>query len=100
MSYLRDAVALHDFLLSEYRDPLTDCPYDVGRFPGAVFQKRIPPSFAGFVDAEVQVLGDRGCVAKWAYVRGLGGRPRPRLFMALSVEGMKPRSIDDVRPTN
>ena len=36
--YLRDVVDLHDLLLREYRGPSSDCPYDVGRFPGAVFK--------------------------------------------------------------
>ena len=100
MSYLREGVGLHDLLLTEYRGPSIDCPYVVGRFPGAVFQNRIPPTFASFVDAEVQALVERGCVAKWADVRGPGGPPRPRLVMALSVEETKPRLIYDARPLN
>ena len=58
----------------------------MGRFPGAVFQNRIPPSFASFVDAEVQALVDRGFVLKYANVQGPGCPPWPRLVMALSVE--------------
>ncbi|CAM9718774.1 unnamed protein product [Laminaria digitata] len=100
VSYLRDGVNLHDFLHSEYQGPSTDCPYDTGRFPGEVFENRIPPTFTGFVDAEVQALVDRGCVAKWADVRGPGGPPRPRLVMALSVEETKPRLVYDARPLN
>ena len=61
VSYLRDSVGLQDLLLHEYRGPSLDCTYDVGRFPGSVFQNRIPPSFAGFVDAELQAIIDRGC---------------------------------------
>ena len=61
MSHLRDGVGLQDLLLHEYRGPSLVCPYDVGRFPGVVFQNHIPPSFAGFVDAELQAIIDRGC---------------------------------------
>ena len=53
VSYLRDGVGVQDLLLHEYRGPSLDCPCNVDRFPGAVFPNRIPPSFAGFVDAEV-----------------------------------------------
>ena len=68
VSYLRDGAGLHDLLLSEYRGPSINCPYDVGRFPGTVFLNRIPPSFASFVDTEGQALVDRRCVVKWADV--------------------------------
>ena len=61
VSYLRDGVGVQDLLLHEYRGPSLDCTLDVGRFPGSVFQNRIPPSFAGFVDAELQAIIDRGC---------------------------------------
>ena len=100
VSYLREDVGLQDLLLHEYRGPSVDCPYDVGRFPGAVFLNRIPPSFAGFVDAKVQALIDRGCVVKWSDVRGPEGPPRPPLVMALSVEETKPRLIYDERTLN
>ena len=86
VSYLREGVGLHDYLLREYRGPSIDSSYVVGRFPGAVFKNHIRPAYASFVDAEVQALVDRGCVAKWADVRGPGGPSRPRLVMALSVE--------------
>ena len=100
VSYLRDGVGLQDLLLHEYRGPSLDCPYDVVRFPGAVFQNRIPPSFAGFVGAAVQALIYLGCVVKWSDVHGPGGPPRPRLVMALSIEETKPRQIYDARPVN
>ena len=76
---LRDTlVGLQGSVLHEYRGPSLDCPYDVGRFPGEMFQNRIPPSFAGFVDPEVQALIDRGCVVKWSDVRGPAPPPRLR----------------------
>ena len=62
--YLRDAVGLHDLLLWEYRAPSIACPYDVARFPGAVFHNRIPQRFTRFVDDEIQALVDRGRVVK------------------------------------
>ena len=36
--YLRDGVDLHDLLRREYQGPSSACPYDVGGFPGAMFQ--------------------------------------------------------------
>ena len=57
--YSLDGVNLHDLLLREYRGPLSNCPYDVGRFPGAVFRTRIPPMFTGFVDDEGRALANR-----------------------------------------
>ena len=100
MSYLREGVGLQDLLLHECRGPFMDCPYYVGRFPGAVFQNCIPPSSASFVDAQVQAIIDRGYVVKWSDVRGPEGPPRPRLVMALSVNETKPRLIYDARPLN
>lgn len=100
VSYLRDGVDLYDLLLSEYRGGSNDLPYDVSRFPGAVFRNRIPPRFSPFVQAEVQTLVDRGCVLPWSEVRAPGGPRRPRLVMALTVEPSKPRLIFDARPLN
>ena len=65
------------FLLKGYRGPPRDNPYDVGQFPRAVFQNRVPPTFTGFVDDEVQALVDRRCVVKLADVRGPGVRRGP-----------------------
>ena len=64
VSYLCEGVGVQDLLQHEYRGPSVDCPYDVGRFPGAVFLNRIPLSFAGVMGAEVQALLGRGCVVK------------------------------------
>ena len=69
--YLRDGMDLHDLILREYRGPSSDCPYDVGKFPGAVFQNRIPPMFTGFLDEGT------GPCRSWV-CREMGGRPRPR----------------------
>lgn len=100
VAFLRDGVDLYDLLLQDYRGPSTSLPYAVDRFPGAVFQNRIPPKFTAFVNAEVESLVARGCVVKWADVRSRRGPPRPRLLMALSVEPSKPRLIFDARPLN
>ena len=56
MSYLRDGVALHDLLLSDYTGPSIDRPYSVGRFPGAVFKTAPPACLQQFVDAESRRL--------------------------------------------
>ena len=87
--YLRDGVGLHDLLLREYRGPSSVYLFDVGRFPGAVFQNRIPPIVTSIVDDEVRALVDRGCVVKWANIRAPGGPQWPRLGMAMSVEQTK-----------
>ena len=50
---------LHDLLLREYRGPSSAGPYDVARFPGAVFHNRIPSRFTRFVDDEARALGFR-----------------------------------------
>lgn len=99
-SYLREGVSVHEFLIASHRGPSVDSPYKVDRFPGAVFANRIPPAHAGFVDAEMRSLIARGCVVKWADVRGRAGPARPRLVQALSVEETKPRLIYDARPLN
>ena len=91
---------LHNLLLCEYRSASIDGPYDVIRFPGAVFKDLVPPSFASFVHAEAQALVDRGCVAKWANVPDPGGAPRPCLVITLSVEETKPCLIYDVSSSN
>ena len=77
VSYLRERVGLHDLLLKEYRGSSIDRRYGVGRFLETVFKTRVPPAFASFVDAVVQAFVDRGCVAKWADVRGPGDRHGP-----------------------
>ena len=69
-------------------------------FPEPCFNNRIPPSFAVFVNAEVQALVDSGRVVKCTDVRGPGRAPRPRLVMALSVEESEPHLIYDARPLN
>ena len=98
--FVRDSVDLHNLLLWEYRSASIDGPYDVSRFPGEVFKNLVPPSFASFVQAEVQALVDRGCVVKWANVLDPGGAPRPCLVMTLSVEETKPCLIYDVSSLN
>ena len=100
VSYLRDGVDVHDFLFDSHKGPSSDRPYNVDRFPGAVFANRIPLPFTEFVDMEMQSLIDRGCVVKWADVRSPTSPPRPRFVMALSVEETKPRLIYDARPLN
>ena len=77
--YLRDGVHLHDILLRNYPGPSSASPYDVGRFPGAVLHKSIPPMSPKFVDDETRALVDRGCVVK------MGGRPSPRGAAAASL---------------
>ena len=70
LSYLREEVIVHEFLIASRRGPSIDPLSNVGMFPGAVFANRIQPELAGFVDTEMHSLIARGCVAKWADVRG------------------------------
>ena len=63
VSYLRDGVSVHEFLIASHRGPSVDLPYKADRFPGAVFSNRVPPMHADFVDAEMHSLIARGCVA-------------------------------------
>ena len=100
VSYLRDGVSVHSFLLDSCRGSSTASPYNEKHFPGAVFANRIPPAHAEFVKAEMKSLVARGCIVKWADVRGPAGPSRPRLIQALSVEETKPRLIYDARPLN
>lgn len=100
MSYVRDGVSVHEFLFESHKGASLDSPYNVGKFPGAVFANRIPPAHAEFVSTEMRTLITRGCVVKWADVRGPAGPARPRMIQALSVEVTKPRLIYDARPLN
>ena len=74
ISYLRDGVSVYDFLVGSSRGPWRVLPYNVKRFPEAVFANRIPSSHASFVDAEMNSLEERGCVVKWSDVCVSSGR--------------------------
>ena len=100
VSYVRDGVSVHEFLLTSHKGTSVESPYNREKFPGAVFANRIPSAHAEFVRTEMQALITRGCVVKWADVRGPEGPARPRLIQALSVEETKPRLIYDARPLN
>ena len=64
ISYLRDGVSVNDSLVDSCRDPSRALPFNVERFPGAVFANRILSSHASFVDAVMKSLLERGCVVK------------------------------------
>lgn len=100
LPYLQDGVNLQDFLVDSHRGPSASQPYKPQTFRQAEFKNRIPSRFTSFVDAEVESLIARGCVAKWSDVKGSDGPDRPYLRMALSVEETKPRLIYDARPLN
>ena len=63
VSYLRDGVSVHEFLIASHRGPSVDLPYKADSFPGTVFSNRIPPTHADFVDAEMHSHITRRCVA-------------------------------------
>ena len=100
MSYLRDGVSVFDFLTEEYRGRSRNEPYRPEAFPGAVFPNRIPDDHAEFVTLEVQQLTKRGCLARWADVKGPNGPDRPRMVLSISVEPTKPRMIINGIPLN
>lgn len=100
LSYLHDGVNLGDFLIDSHRGPSASQPYKPEAFRQAEFGDRYPSGFTDFVDAEVESLIARGCVAKWSDVKGPAGPDRPRLIMALSVKETNSRLIYDARPLN
>ena len=69
--YVRNVVDIHDRLLTEYRGPSSACPFDIARFPGAVFHKRSPPRFTRF-------LWTTRYEHSWSFGCEVGGRPSPR----------------------
>lgn len=91
---------LHDLLFDEFKGTSIGGPYDISWFRGAVFHNRIPQTFAGFVDAEVRQLVDRGVSPGGRTAVPPGGPLRPRFMMALSVATTKPRLIYDAKPLN
>lgn len=100
VSYLRHGVDLYDLLLDPFRGASPEKPYNRDRCSPAVFANRIPAALDDFVDSEMQSLIARGCIVKWADVKGPSGSTRPPLIMALSVEPSKPGLIYDARPLN
>lgn len=62
VSYLREEVSINELLLASHRGASVGSPYKLDRFPGAVFQNRIPPAHAEIVDVEMRFLISQGCV--------------------------------------
>ena len=100
LSYLKHGVSVFEFLIEPYRGTSREAPYRTDAFPGASYPNRIQKEHAEFVRSEVIALVRRGCLVKWADVRGPSGPKRPRLVLALSVEPSKPRLVIDARPLN
>ena len=98
LSYLKNGVSVFEFLTEAYRGTSREAPYRPDAFPGASYPNRIPKEHAEFVRSEVTALVKRGCLVKWAHVRGPAGPKRPRLVVALSVEPAKPQLVIDARP--
>ena len=65
VSTLFEGASVHEFFIASHRERSMDCKYTAGKFQAAGFASRIVPACAGFVDAEMQSLIARGCVAKW-----------------------------------
>ena len=89
-----------EVLTTEYRGISRESPYPRDAFTGASLPNRIPKDHAEFVRSQVATLVKRGCLAKWANVRGPTGPARPRLVLPLSVEHSKPRLVIDARALN
>lgn len=64
MSYLRDGVSVHEFLIDSHPGPSIACPYNADNFPfpGAVLANRITPAHAGFADAEINPSSRMGAL--------------------------------------
>ena len=90
LSYLKHGVSVFEFLTEPYRGTSREAPYRPDAFPGASYPNRIPKEHAEFVRSEVTALVRRGCLVKWADVRG----------PSLSVEPSKPRLVIDARSLN
>ena len=80
VSYFRDGVSVHKFLIASHRGPSVDLSRKADRFAGALFTNRIPPAHADFADAGMHSLIARGCVVNWEDVRSRAGPARPRLI--------------------
>ena len=65
VSTLFEGASVHEFFIASHRERSMDCKYNSGKFQAAVFASRVVPAYAGVVDAALQPLIARGCVAKW-----------------------------------
>ena len=100
LPYLKHGVRVFEFLTEPYGGTSREAPYRPDAFPGTSYPNRIPKEHAEFVRSEMTALVRRGCLVKWADVRGPSGPKRPRLVLALSVEPSKPWLVIDARPLN